>query len=196
MRKVLYIFGLLTDADVAWIGRAAIRRRLNPGEVIIQEGSYNDFIIILLDGVLQISTSQTGDVTKARAGEILGEVSLVDSAPPSATVRAEGECVALFLNKEVLLQKIEADIGFGCRFYRAVAVVLADRLRTTLRLPSYNEHGLGGEGTVLQDELDPPILDTTSAAGEQFNRMLKIIMESDSSGNSETGALSTNQKQP
>src|SRR5215216_6646124 len=112
MRKVLYIFGLLTDADVAWVTRAAIRRRLNAGEVVIQEGSYSEFIIILLDGVLQISTSETGDVARVGVGEIVGEVSLVDSAPPSATVRAEGECVALFLNKEVLLKKLKADIGF------------------------------------------------------------------------------------
>jgi CRP/FNR family cyclic AMP-dependent transcriptional regulator len=182
MRKVLYIFGLLTDADVAWIARAGIRRRLHPGEVVIQEGSYNEFIIIVLDGVLQISTSKTGDVARVRTGEIVGEVSLVDSAAPSATVTAEGECVALFLNKEVLLKRLEADLGFGCRFYHALAMVLADRLRATLRLPSYNEHGLGGEGTILQDELDTQILDTTSAAGERFNRMLKAVMESESSG--------------
>ena len=183
MRKVLYIFGLLTDADVAWMARVATRRRLNPGEVVIEEGVNTDFLIILLDGVLQISTSEAGDVARARAGEILGEVSLVDSAPPSATVRAEGECLALFLNKEVLVRKLETDLGFGCRFYRALAVALADRLRSTLRLPSYNEHGLGRERMVLRDELDAPILDTSSAAGERFNRMLKIVMESDSSGN-------------
>jgi CRP-like cAMP-binding protein len=196
MRKVLYIFGLLTDADVAWIARAAIRRRLNPGELVIEEGSYSEFIIILLDGVLQISTSETGDVARVRAGEIVGEVSLVDSAPPSATVRAEGECVALFLNKDVLLKKLEADIGFGRRFYHALAVVLADRLRATLRLPSYHERGIGDETAVLQDELDPPILDTTSAAGERFNRMLKAVMDSDSSGNPDTAAVGTEQNQP
>ncbi len=39
MRKVLYIFGLLTDADVEWIGRTGVRRNVPDKEIVIREGS-------------------------------------------------------------------------------------------------------------------------------------------------------------
>ena len=38
MRKVLYIFGLLTDADIDWMARVGIRRRLKDGEILIEQG--------------------------------------------------------------------------------------------------------------------------------------------------------------
>ena len=90
---------------------------------------------------------------------------------------ARGECLALFVDKNILMQKLESDVGFGCRFYRALAMFLADRLRSTLLLPSYKERGLGDSAVILEDELDPGILDTTSSAGERFNRMLKLLIE-------------------
>ena len=34
MRKVLYIFGLLSDGDVEWMARAGVRRWARPGGVV------------------------------------------------------------------------------------------------------------------------------------------------------------------
>ena len=48
MRKVLYIFGLLTDADIDWMARVGIRRRLKDGEILIEQGKPIDSIILLL----------------------------------------------------------------------------------------------------------------------------------------------------
>ena len=182
MRTVLYIFGLLTDADVAWIARTGIRRRLRDGDVVIKQDIQNDSVIILLEGEFQITTRSSGHIASIGVGEIVGEISLVDSAPPSATVTARGECLALFVDKKILMQKLERDIAFGCRFYRALALLLADRLRSTLQLPSHSEAGLGDATIILQDELDPGILDASSAGGERFTRMLKLLMDGENSG--------------
>jgi CRP/FNR family cyclic AMP-dependent transcriptional regulator len=176
MRKVLYIFGLLTDEDVAWIAAHGVRRRLADGETVIAEGVQSKSLVILLEGEFQVVAAGFGEIGRTGVGEIVGEISLVDSAPPSATVTARGECVALFLDKQVLAQKLKSDAAFGSRFYRALAVFLADRLRATRQLPSAQERGLGDDKTVLQDELDTVVLDTSSSAGERFNRMLKVLM--------------------
>jgi CRP/FNR family transcriptional regulator, cyclic AMP receptor protein len=176
MRKVLYIFGSLTDDDVAWIAAHGVRRRLADGETVIAEGVESDSLVILLEGEFQVVAAGFGEVARAGVGEIVGEISLVDSAPPSATVTAKGECLTLFLDKRVLAQKLASDAAFGSRFYRALAVLLADRLRAARRLPSAHERGLGDDKTILQDELDAVILDASSSAGERFNRMLKMLM--------------------
>jgi CRP-like cAMP-binding protein len=108
-------------------------------------------------------------------GEIVGEMSMVDSAPPSADVRADGDCLILALDKTVLLRKLTTDTGFGSRFYKALAVFLADRLREMeQRLSANNEQSLTAE-TMLKDELDVAILDNLSMAGDRFEWMLKVL---------------------
>jgi len=174
MRKVLYIFGLLTDADVDWMAQTGTKRRLADGEVIIEEGVPTDFVAFVLDGELLVTAEGFGEIARMGVGEIVGEVSLVDSAPPSATVAAEGECLALFIDKALLAEKLANDIAFGCRFYRALAVFLADRLRATRKLPSA-DGGVADAETIVQEELDAGILDTLSSAGERFVRMLNIL---------------------
>jgi CRP/FNR family cyclic AMP-dependent transcriptional regulator len=104
LRKVLYIFGLLTDADIDWMARVGIRRRLKDGEILIEQGKPIDSIVLLLEGQLSVAVRDVGIVARRGVGEFVGEMSMVDSAPPSATVAAEGECLILLLDKKILLQ--------------------------------------------------------------------------------------------
>jgi CRP/FNR family cyclic AMP-dependent transcriptional regulator len=116
MRKVLYIFGLLTDGDIEWMAKNGRCRRLSDGELLIEEGGMSDSLILLLEGELQVTAKGYGAIARMGIGEIVGEVSLVDSAPPSATITAHGDGFALFLDKRQLLEKLEHDEGFGSRF--------------------------------------------------------------------------------
>ena len=177
MRKVLYIFGLLTDGDVEWMAQTGIRRYLNDGDVVIREGDSADSLIFLLEGKLLVSTRRLGQIALLGVGEVVGEISLVDSAPPSATITASGGGLALLLDKKKLMQKLDDDEGFGSRFYRALAVVLADRLRDA-RGGSSGVSAISDETTTAEDELDVGILDRVSAAGERFNRMLRALSSS------------------
>jgi len=173
MRKVLYIFGLLSDADVQWIAKTGVRKRLRNGDVLIHEGEQADSLIFLLEGELTISNLALGQFARMGIGEIVGEISLVDSAPPSATVTARGEGLALFLDKETLMEKLAADTGFGSRFYRALAVFLADRLREARR--SSGNRSIGAATIIGDDELDAGILDRVANAGDRFHQMLKTL---------------------
>ncbi len=185
MRKALYIFGLLNDSDIEWMARTGARRVLAANEVVIQEGRPVEAVIFLLEGEFVVSDHSSGDLAKLSAGDIVGEMSFVDSAPPSASVTANGRCLALFVDKLALSRKIGSDAAFGCRFYKALAVFLADRLRdTTHRLsegrlsgvrPSDGVTRLDDDRDVLEDELDIGILDNVSMAGDRFHRMLKRL---------------------
>jgi CRP/FNR family transcriptional regulator, cyclic AMP receptor protein len=176
MRKVLYIFGLLTDEDVDAMVRIGTRRRLRGGEVVIKEGERADSVILLLQGVFLVSSKSTGQIARLGVGEIVGEMSLVDSALPSATVTAHGECLTLFIDKATLMQKLDNDLAFGSRFYKSLAILLADRLRAMNRAPSVAERGVADKAEILEDELDPGILDSISSAGERFHRILKVLI--------------------
>ncbi|SFK02403.1 cyclic nucleotide-binding domain-containing protein [Bradyrhizobium sp. cf659] len=177
MRKVLFIFGVLNDSDIDWMARTGSRRGIGRQEVLIDEGVPIPSIVLLLQGRMGVSVSGIGEIAQLEAGDFVGEMSLVDSAPPSATVAAKVDSVALFLDKQVLLRKLAADHAFAGRFYRALAILLSDRLRATERRMAYGEQetGLGDEATRLEDELDPAVLDQVSVAGERFDRLLKLV---------------------
>ncbi len=176
MRKILYIFGVLNDADVDWMVRAGTRRQIGGGDILIEEGNAFDAVALLLSGKMAVRVEGIGEVAQLASGDFIGEMSLVDSAPPSATVAAKVDCTALLLDKRTLQRKLGEDIGFASRFYHALAIVLSDRLRATeRRLVDGRDLGLEDEGVRLKDELDIGVLDQVSMAGDRFDRLLKSV---------------------
>jgi CRP/FNR family transcriptional regulator, cyclic AMP receptor protein len=176
MRKILFIFGVLNDSDVDWIVQAGTWRRIAGGDVLIREGKAIDSVVLLLSGRMAVSVDGVGEVAQLASGDFIGEMSLVDSAPPSATVTAKSECTALFLDKDKLQRKLAEDVSFASRFYRALAILLSDRLRATEKRMAYGgDQGLDDESVRLKDELDIGVLETVSIAGDRFGRLLKGV---------------------
>jgi CRP-like cAMP-binding protein len=176
MRKILFIFGVMNDSDVDWMVHAGTRRRIGREDVVIHEGRAIDSIVLLLSGKMAVSVTGAGEVAELASGDFIGEMSLVDSAPPSATVTAKVECTALFIEKDKLQRKLAEDVAFASRFYRALAILLSDRLRATERRMAYGrEQGLEDENVRLKDELDIGVLDQLSMAGDRFDRLLKSV---------------------
>jgi CRP/FNR family transcriptional regulator, cyclic AMP receptor protein len=175
MRKALYILGQLDDSDVEWLAAHGARQRLVDGEVIVREGSAVDALFVTLAGRLRVTLGDGREVARLGAGEVVGEIAFVDSSPPSATVAADGAAVVLALKKSMLQRRLSTDAGFAARFYRAIAIFLADRLRATTRQLGYARRGDFDGEAALEDELDAGILDTVSQAGERFGRLLHLV---------------------
>src|SRR6185436_6178421 len=98
------------------------------------------------------------DIANLMCGEVAGEMSFLDSRPPSASVRALEKCSVLAIPKSRLSQKLETDTAFAARFYRALGVFLSDRLRNTVGLLGYGA-GLRLDAKEYADEIDPETLD-------------------------------------
>jgi CRP/FNR family transcriptional regulator, cyclic AMP receptor protein len=175
MRKALYILGELNDNDVEWLAHSGGVRRLRDGEVIIREGEPLDTLFITLEGKLRVIVAEGREVARLGAGEVVGEIAFVEASPPSATVSAIGNAVVLALEKPAVQQHLVEDPAFAARFYRALAIFLADRLRATTRRLGYGDVGDLESEASLQDELDPLVLDTISQAGDRFTRLLRKL---------------------
>jgi CRP-like cAMP-binding protein len=175
MRKALYILGHLNDSDANWLAAHGVRRKLVDGEVIIRAGMPVDGLYISLEGALGVKLADGQAVAKLGPGEIIGEIAFVDSALPTATVFAIGAAVVLEVDKKLLQQHMQADVGFAARFYQAVAIFLADRLRATTQRLGYGKTVRLDQSVVQEDELDETILDKVSEAGERFDRLLRMV---------------------
>ncbi|HEY6969099.1 MAG TPA: cyclic nucleotide-binding domain-containing protein [Candidatus Angelobacter sp.] len=170
MRKVLYMMGILNDDDMDWLLTCGRTDVLKAGDMLICEGREIDGIYILLDGKLSITTSSTGrEIARLGCGEMVGEISFLDSRPPSASVTALEDCYVLTVPRTAVNARLADDIAFAARFYKAVGGFLADRLRATV--------GQLGYGMIPQnlsaDELDDTWAESISFAADRFDRLLR-----------------------
>ncbi len=62
MRKVFHIFGLLTDADLAWMAQAGAPRDIKDGEILIHEGRPIGTLILLLQGACVVTDDAIGEI--------------------------------------------------------------------------------------------------------------------------------------
>ncbi len=173
--KALYILGQLNDDDIEWLIAEGVRHKYARESRLIEQGGVNEYLFILLEGHVSISVDGLGEVEVAGSGEILGEMSLVDSRPSSATVTAIEDCWVLRLTHAELRRHTEEDLGFGMRFYRALTIFLSRRLRSQAFLEFNEEIGLVEEAE-QKGELDMDVLDTVHVAGARFDRLLKKMM--------------------
>lgn len=175
MRKVLFILGQLSDADAVWLAIVGKRQKISAGTELIRQGTRIDTIYIVLDGAMTVLTASGVKLAEVGSGDILGEMSLVDSGLTAASVRADQPCVVLSVPKQVLQDKLNADPHFAARFYRALALFLADRMRNTIRRMGYGKEEPGQQSPTDADELDDDVLDHVHLAGARFERMLKQL---------------------
>ena len=172
MRKVLFIFGQMTDGDVDWLAKEGERIHVKAGTQLIEHGARVHHLYFVLDGQLAIRTPSGVQVALLESGEIVGEMSLVDPAPTSVAVDVMVDATLLRLSNEVLSAKLASDSDFASRFYFALCVFLADRMRNTTRRLGYGD---GAAEEDAKDELNENLLDTLVVAGARFDRILKRL---------------------
>ena len=172
MRKVLFIFSELSDGDVEWPATNGERVQLDKGTVLIPVASRVENLYFVLDGRLAIKTAKGDLIALLESGEVIGEMSLVDPAPTAVSVEIETDATLLRIPDAKVRQKLAADHSFASRFYRALCVFLADRLRTNTQRMGY---GAAGADKNDKDELPEELLDNVHLAGARFDRMLKRL---------------------
>src|ERR1039457_3174204 len=130
VRKAMYLMGALEDSDIEWLAANGTALRLSQGQVLVREGQPVDSLFVVLDGQLAVQAGGAHLATLL-AGEVVGEISFVDSRPPLATATALDGARVLAVRREVLQTKLASDSKFAANFYRALPIFLADRLRAT-----------------------------------------------------------------
>lgn len=134
-KKALFILGGLDDNDLQWIINRSEKKVLSPGETLIYEGEAINALYIVLNGTLSVSISTEGQTELAllSEGEVVGEISFVDSRPPLATVKAVERSEVLAIPRYALNLQLHRNSGFSSRFYQGICLCLASRMRGTVR---------------------------------------------------------------
>lgn len=174
MKRALYILGLLSDTDVDWLVSAGTAKTFGTHEPLIEQGLPNQTLYILLDGTVAV-TAHGKEVARLGVGEVLGEISLLDSRPPNATVMPLKTTCALAVPFWKLQAKLKSDPGFAGRLYRALAVFLAQRMRSTMLSMVKPQGDPLDDDVGLADEIDPEVLERITLAEARFRHMMQRL---------------------
>jgi CRP-like cAMP-binding protein len=101
-RRFRRLAGRLSPEDVDALLAVLVKQDVAAGEVVITQDAPFDALLLVWDGELDVSTeTPKGDQALAHVGpgSFLGEASLLDPGPASATVTADQGCVLLRLDR-------------------------------------------------------------------------------------------------
>lgn len=97
------LFSMLTNEQAQGIADSVVKRRFRRGELVIEAGRKSNALFILLTGRARViaADARGREVILAvlQAGDYVGEMSLIDNEPHSATVRAEIQADMLVLGR-------------------------------------------------------------------------------------------------
>jgi CRP/FNR family transcriptional regulator, cyclic AMP receptor protein len=97
------LFSMLTNEQAQGIADSVVKRRMRRGELVIEAGRKSNALFILLTGRARViaADARGREVILAvlQAGDYVGEMSLIDNEPHSATVRTEIQSDMLVLGR-------------------------------------------------------------------------------------------------
>jgi CRP-like cAMP-binding protein len=131
--KNVTMFSQLPDEALAEVAAALQPRQLAGGEVLFNQGDPGDELIIVEDGKVAIFVPTAGapaagqPIRVFQAGELLGEMALIDRKPRSASARAEEPSRVLTLKGEDFQRALTKNPEMAL----SVMAGLSDRIRYT-----------------------------------------------------------------
>ena len=135
--------------------------KFKPGDTILSEGEDGDTAFLIVDGSVEVSVG-AGDKSKAvgtlNAGEVFGEMSLIEPGPRSATVKAVTDTECIVTNYDEFVASLQKDPERAVEFMQT----LVRRLRQMNdRVASMNpaKRGLRAFFEDLGGSIDPKNVD-------------------------------------
>jgi CRP/FNR family transcriptional regulator, cyclic AMP receptor protein len=116
--------------------------RAEPGVEIIREGEPGDFMMLLIEGRIEVFKQDRWNAPRLIAlidmGKTVGEMSMIDGEPRFATCVAAERCMIAVLTRESLARIILEQPILGAKILMELVLMLSQRLRqTSSKLVSY-----------------------------------------------------------
>lgn len=128
--RALPIFQTVPEAVLAELAPRLAECRLAAGEVLFNQGDAGAECFVILDGAVEVITFVNGAELRLEVfhtGQIIGEMSLIDRSPRSATVRAIEPSRLVALNEEVFATLIGSSPELAMTMLRSIV----SRVRNT-----------------------------------------------------------------
>jgi CRP/FNR family cyclic AMP-dependent transcriptional regulator len=134
------LFSMLTNDQAQSIADSVVKRRFRRGEIVVEHGRKSNTLFILLNGRARVLTSDSRGreviLAVLQPGDYVGEMSLIDNEPHSATVRAEVQTDMLVLGRQEFARCLPENSSLSYAILRGLVSRLrqADRQIESLAL--------------------------------------------------------------
>lgn len=109
--------------------------RAEPGQTIIREGATDDYMLFILEGLVNIvKTDANGDrrsMTYVGPGATLGEMSMIDGEPRFASCIAIDATIISVFSRDSMVRIIMEEPSLGAKILIKLVTLLSQRLRET-----------------------------------------------------------------
>ena len=193
------LFSMLTNDQAQGIADSVVKKRFRRGEIIVEHGRKSNALFILLNGRARVLTadSRGREVILAvlQPGDYVGEMSLIDDAPHSATVRAEVQTDMLVLGRA----EFSRCLPEGSSLAYAIMHGLVQRLRAAERqiesLALLEMAETDGERKIIRNKVSrQDLAKVVGASREMVSRVMKDLEERGMIETLETGSVVLKQR--
>lgn len=173
------LFSLLTNDQAQGIADAVVKRRFRRGEIVVEHGKKSNTLFILLTGRARVLTADARGreviLAVLQPGDYVGEMSMIDNEPHSATVRAEVQTDMLTLGRAEFARCLPENSSLSYAILRGLVKRLrsADRQIESLALLDV----YGRVARTLLDMADPAIGDGEKTIRNKVSRqdLAKVV---------------------
>ena len=130
--KRVELFDGLTEADLDEVAAICTRREFKAGEILAEQNEIGAELFVVSDGLVEVTVRERTMprvVVNLGAGQIIGEMSLVDRGPRSATVRAVNDTVVQAIQHNDFQQLCQRNTHIGYQVMLNLAADLSFKLR-------------------------------------------------------------------
>ncbi|MBI3150791.1 MAG: cyclic nucleotide-binding domain-containing protein [Chloroflexi bacterium] len=171
------MFKNLSDDVLAEVALKASTRKLARNEILMRKGETGDSLFLIHDGWVKIVTEDSkGDeliINKCGPGETIGEMSLLDGIPRSATVIALTEAEVLELKQDVFEEILDQRPDISLAIIRSYSERL--RFSTTYIEKAIDWSQKTAEGDYSFAEQTQPLVNGTGSDDDKAAQLLSAF---------------------
>ena len=204
------LFSLLTNDQAQGIADAVVKRRFRRGEIIVEHMRKSNSLFILLTGRARVLTSDSRGreviLAVLQPGDYVGEMSLIDNEPHSATVRAEIQTDMLVLARPDFARCLPENSSLSYAILRGLVQRLRNADRQIESLALLDVYGRvartlldmaedQGELKIIRNKVSRQDLATVvGASREMVSRVMKDLEERGMVETQENGSVIIKQR--
>ena len=130
----LQVFNFLEDKDYKIIGRYMFPHDYEKGSFVFKEGAHGGYMFFIVEGEVEVIKqfdNKKHTIAKLSEGRSVGEMSLIDGSPRSATVRAITTLKLIVLKREDFVKLNDEEPAIANKILMGIATLLSLSLRDT-----------------------------------------------------------------
>jgi CRP-like cAMP-binding protein len=121
--------------EILLLSRFMLVYRAEAGAELIHEGETGDFMVLLIEGRIEVLKQDRRNTPRLiaviNAGQSFGEMSMIDGEPRFASCIAAEPCLLAVLTRAELARIILEQPGLGAKILMELVLMLSQRLRIT-----------------------------------------------------------------